>query len=142
MPMATRPGRVLALDYGAKRIGMAVTDPERTMVFPRHLLPNEGIEKVLLFLREFCVSEGVTLLVVGYPFDDEHVENAQTERVRAFGVKVAEFVGLPVEYEDEKYTTAEAEMMLDEFGIDFRGKKDVRDSVAAMLILQSYLKKV
>lgn len=137
-----RPGRVLALDFGAKRIGMAVTDPERTMVFPRPLLLHGGMEKVLEFLREFCVGEGVTLIVIGYPFDDAHVENAQTERVREFGTRVQEFVGVPVVYEDEKYTTAEAEMMLDEFGIDFRGKKDVRDSVAAMLILQSYLKKV
>ena len=140
--MAIRPGRVLALDFGTKRIGMAVTDPERTMVFPRPLLLNVGLEKVLIFLREFCVDEVVTLVVVGCPFDDLHVENDQTARVRDFGSRVAEFIGVPVEYEDEKYTTAEAEMMLDELGIDFRGKKQIRDSVAAMLILQSYLKKV
>lgn len=140
--MSHSPGRVLALDYGAKRIGIAVTDPDRTMVFPRPLLENTGHQRVLDFLREFCASEGVKEIVIGCPFDDAHVENRQTAGVREFGAKVEEFVGLPVFYEDEKYTTAEAEMLLDEYGIDFRDKKGIRDSVAAMLILQSYLKRV
>lgn len=140
--MGGRPGRVLALDYGAKRIGMAVTDIDRSMVFPRPILFNEGHQKVIDFLRDFCQSEGVTAIVIGYPFDDEHVENAQTEQVRGFGKKIEEALGIPVEYEDEKYTTAEAEMMLDEFGFEFREKKEARDSIAAMLILQTYLKRV
>lgn len=137
-----RPGRVLALDYGLKRIGMAVTDIDRSMVFPRPLLQNEGHNRVIEFLRTFCGEEGVTQVVLGYPFDDEHVENEQTRRIREFGEKVAQALQIPLSYEDEKYTTSEAEMLLDSHGLDFQGKKQIRDSVAAMLILQSYLKKV
>lgn len=137
-----RPGRILALDYGDKRIGMAVTDDMRTMVFPRPVLENHGWEKVAVVVRDFCVTESVTLIVIGCPFDDAHVENEQTERVRSFGAKIAEVTGVPVVYEDEKYTTAEAEAMLDAAGLDFRDKKMSRDSVAAMLILQSCLSRV
>lgn len=132
----------MALDYGRKRIGMAVTDLDRTMVFPRPILENKGHGAVIEFLREFCRDEQVTLIVLGCPYDDAHVENEQTAAVRLFGEKIREALEIGVMYEDEKYTTAESEALLDEFGLDFGEKKSRRDSVAAMLILQSYLKKV
>ncbi len=136
-------GRILALDYGDKRIGVAVTDPARTMVFPRSFFVNTGWESVFLLLRDFCREEGVGQIVLGCPYDDAHVENAQTEKVRKFGAGLGEVCGLPVDYEDEKYTTAEAEALLSSSGeMSFREKKEARDSVAAMLILQSYLKRV
>ncbi|MFA7278127.1 MAG: Holliday junction resolvase RuvX [Candidatus Gracilibacteria bacterium] len=140
--MGEKPGRILALDYGLKRIGMAVTDFDRTMVFPRPVLENKGHGAVVEFLRVFCRDEQVSLIVLGCPYDDAHVENEQTDKVRLFGEKVREALGIEVMYEDEKYTTAESEALLDEFGLDFGEKKSRRDGVAAMLILQSYLKKV
>lgn len=135
-------GRVLGIDYGTKRVGLAVSDPGRSIVFPRGTVAHEGMDALLGLLHDFCLREEVTLVVVGLPYDDRHVENDQTARVRKFGDALAQAVTVPIVYEDEKYTSAEAEMLLSSHDIGFRSKKMMRDSVAAMLIVQSYLNRV
>lgn len=135
-------GKILALDYGLRRIGLAITDTNRTMVFPRPLLEHKGEAYVFEQLKKLITEEGVTAIVLGYPYDDRHVETSQTEKMRAFGVKLSEAVSVPVFFEDEKYTTAQAEALLDSYGYDYKEKKTQRDSIAAMLILQSYLDRV
>lgn len=135
-------GRILALDYGLKRIGLAVTDVDRTLVFPRPVLRVTSLHQVCADLKSMCMAETVAGIVIGLPYDDMHIENAQTDRVRDFGVSLEKALMLPVFYEDEKYTTAEADMMLEASGFDFQERKMHRDSIAAMLILQSFLRKV
>lgn len=135
-------GRVLGIDFGLKRMGVAVTDPDRTMVFPRPVLHVISFDQVCVDVKKMCEEEAVTTLVLGLPYDDLHIENEQTARVRAFGEKLSNVCELPVFYEDEKYTTAEADALLDASEYGFREKKLSRDSVAAMLILQSYLRAV
>lgn len=138
----SQQGRVLGIDYGSKRVGLAISDPGRSMVFPRGTVLHEGMPALLGLLRDFCVREEITLIVIGLPYDDRHVENDQTARVQKFGDALQEAVGTSVVYEDEKYTSAEAEALLSSHGIGFRSKKLMRDSVAAMLIVQSYLNRV
>lgn len=140
--MSGSAGRILGLDYGMRRVGMAITDPSRSMVFPRPVLVNTGEKALFEALKVFCENEGISLIVVGYPYDDAHVENAQTQRMKDFGTKLSAFLGIPVEYEDEKYTTAEAEALLDSSGYDYKEKKLHRDGIAAMIILQSYISRL
>lgn len=135
-------GKILALDYGLRRIGLAITDMNRTMVFPRPLLENKGETFVFEQLKKMIAEEGITTLVLGYPYDDRHIETSQTEKVKAFGARLEAAVSIPVFFEDEKYTTAQAEALLDSYGYDYKEKKTQRDSIAAMLILQSYLDRV
>ncbi len=135
-------GKILALDYGLRRIGLAITDMNRTMVFPRPLLEHKGEEFVFAQLKKLIIEEGVTAIVLGYPYDDRHIETNQTEKMRAFGTRLEAAVSVPVFFEDEKYTTAQAEALLDSYGYDYKEKKAQRDSIAAMLILQSYLDRV
>jgi putative Holliday junction resolvase len=135
-------GRVLGIDFGLKRVGIAVCDPDRSMVFPRPVLRVSSSDQVYAQVKKICEEEHVTALVVGLPYDDLHVENEQTARVRTFGQKLSDECCLPVFFEDEKYTTAQAELLLDGSGFDFREKKLSRDSVAAMLILQSFIERV
>ncbi|MCX6734021.1 MAG: Holliday junction resolvase RuvX [Candidatus Peregrinibacteria bacterium] len=135
-------GKILALDYGLRRIGLAITDKQRTMVFPRPILEHKGESYVFEQIQKIVSEEGVTAIVLGYPFDDRHVETTQTEKMRAFGEKLSAAVSVPVFFEDEKYTTAQAEALLDSYGYDYKEKKTQRDSIAAMLILQSYLDRV
>lgn len=135
-------GKILALDYGLRRIGLAITDSQRSMVFPRPLLENRGEVYVIEQLRSMILDEGITVLVLGYPYDDRHIETSQTEKMKVFGTRLTEALSIPVYYEDEKYTTAQAEALLDSYGYDYKEKKLNRDSIAAMLILQSYLERV
>lgn len=135
-------GKILALDYGLRRIGLAITDSDRTMVFPRPLIENKSEVYVVSQLKELIVEEGIVMIVLGLPYDDRHVETSQTERMRIVGARLTESLVLPVFFEDEKYTTAEADALLDSYGYDFKEKKLQRDSIAAMLILQSYLERV
>lgn len=135
-------GKILALDYGLRRIGLAITDMNRTMVFPRPLLEHKGEAFVFEQIKNMITEEGITALVLGYPYDDSHVETSQTEKVKAFGTRLEAAVSVPVFFEDEKYTTAQAEALLDSYSYDYKEKKAQRDSIAAMLILQSYLDRV
>ena len=135
-------GKILGVDYGLRRIGLAMTDVDRTMVFPRPILQVTSREQVFGDLNKLCHEDGVVGVALGLPYDDAHVENEQTQKVRAYGEDLSRFLALPVFYEDEKYTTAEAEAMMDQYGFDYKEKKTQRDSIAAMLILQSYLSKV
>ncbi len=128
-------GKILALDYGLRRIGLAITDTNRTMVFPRPLLEHKGELFVFERLKQMIAEEGINALVLGYPYDDSHVETSQTEKIKAFGTRLEIAVSVPVFFEDEKYTTAQAEALLDSYGYDYKEKKTQRDSIAAMLIL-------
>ncbi len=135
-------GKILALDYGLRRIGLAITDMNRTMVFPRPRLDNKGEAFVFEQLGKMITNEDVTSVILGYPYDDSHIETVQTEVMKVFGERLSKALSIPVFFEDEKYTTAEAEALLDSYGYDFKEKKLQRDSIAAMLILQSYLDRV
>lgn len=142
--MNTRPfGRVLGLDYGLRRIGVAVSDIRREMVFPRPLLENKSLTYVCAEVSRICREEEVSLIVVGLPLDDTgESAPAQVARVKTFGEAIHLASGVPVTYEDERYTTAEAEAMLLESGVDFSERKKMRDAVAAMIIVQAALKKL
>lgn len=135
-------GKILALDYGLRRIGLAITDSQQSMVFPRPVMENRGEAYVIEQLRKMILEEGITALVLGYPYDDRHVETSQTGKMKVIGERLSQALSIPVFYEDEKYTTAQAEALLDSYGYDFKEKKLHRDSIAAMLILQSYLERV
>ena len=113
--------RILALDYGDKRLGCR--HGSRAPWFFRVLFVNTGWESVFA-VAGFLSGGGVGQIVLGCPYDDAHVENAQTEKVRKFGAGLGEVCGLPVDYEDEKYTTAEAEALLSSSGeMSFRKKR-------------------
>lgn len=141
-----KKGRILALDYGTKRIGLAVTDPDRTIVFPREVLMNRGENFVVSDVVQYCKKNAVTLVLVGVPFNDDHSETAMTSVIRYFiqNLKnaLAQETGEPVIEvleQDEKFTTAEARAILEELGMDPVQQRQHKDILSAMIILQGYL---
>ena len=132
-------GRILAIDYGAKRIGLAVSDPDRTVVFPREVLMNVGIQSTVEFLSQYCEKESISLIVVGFPRHENHSEAQFAPEVRRFISHLQQNIAIPVAEEDEKFTSAEAHMMMEKMGVDASEQKKHRDVLAAMIILQSYL---
>jgi len=121
--------RLLGLDYGSKKVGVALTDAEGRMAFPKCVLPNDSA--LLTHLTELITAEHVEAVVVGESKNYEGKDNIVMAAAKAFAGKLQEITGLSVYFEPETLTTKEAERL--------QGPSDLTDASAAALILQSYL---
>ena len=130
-------GRVLALDHGTVRIGMAVSDAAGIAAHPRGHL--DAGEDVLGRLRELIAELDIDRIVVGLPVSLDGSEGPSAYAARAFAAEIAEATGLPTELVDERFTTAIAERALIETGTRRDRRREVRDGAAAAVLLQGWL---
>lgn len=132
--------RVLALDIGEKRIGVAVSDPSRTVATPVTVLDAAAVAKDgRPFARLMSDYDDIDLMVVGLPVSLDGAEGPQAARVRRVAGAIAENLGLPVEFIDERLTSVEASRRMAEAGSDSRRQRGAVDMVAASIMLQAYL---
>jgi len=131
--------RILGLDVGDVRIGVALSDETATLATGLSTLtrvgPRKDVKAVATLVREHAVAE----VVVGLPRTLMGTIGPQAEKVLAFANDLKRALGVPVESWDERFTTSMAEHALIEGGVSRRNRKDKIDRVAAVLILQSYL---
>ena len=132
-------GRLLGVDYGRVRIGLAISDPERKIAFPLVTHERAGQERDATFFRGLVEQEMVMAIVVGLPVHLDGREGQQAGEARAFGRWLAETTGMAVSYWDERFTTVQAESALWEAGLTHKKRKSRRDRVAAQMLLQAYL---
>lgn len=125
---------VLALDYGERRIGLAVTDPEQRTALAYGVVAAQPREESLAGIRRVIAAESVESIVVGLPLTLEGREGSQAEKARAFGKALAETTRLPVEFFDERFTSGTAFEAAKEKGT-------AEDAEAARLILEGWLAK-
>jgi putative Holliday junction resolvase len=130
--------RILALDHGARRIGVAIADSDTGMAFARAAIQRRNLDRDLALVRELCTLEGVERVVVGLPLNLDGTEGSQADLARAFGDRLAA-IGLDVVYEDERLSSWEAGEQLAEGGRRPRRRSGELDSAAARVILQQYL---
>jgi putative Holliday junction resolvase len=132
-------GRILGLDYGSHRIGTAVSDPLGITAQPLVAIPRQGesrdIEAIGALVREYSVRT----VLIGLPLHLSGGEGTQAKQARQFGKRIAERLGIPVETWDERMTTAQAERHLIESGVRRKKRKEIRDSLSAVILLQSAL---
>lgn len=138
----TKQGKVLGIDYGDRRIGIAVSDYARQIPFVREYLKNTGKKNVLHALKTFCEKEDITLIVVGLPLNMEGKDSKQTQKVRRFVFALKKVVSIPIVLHDERLTTRRSNVILTAIGNKEEEKKEKRDSIAASLILQNYLESI
>lgn len=131
--------RILALDYGAVRVGVAVSDELRLMASPLEFIPLEPWEGFLARLREILREKPAELLLVGLPRNMDGTYGPAAEKVRAFAARLEAAVALPVKFWDERLTSVQAHRMLDETGVRWQKRKGRVDQMAAAILLQSYL---
>ena len=131
--------RTLGLDIGSKRIGLAISDSEGEFAFPKGKLERKGRKQDLAALRELIEREEVKRVVIGIPIHMNGREGVGAEAARRFAADLGETTGLVVDTIDERLTTVEAERMLQASGHNSRKRKQVVDSVAASIILRTYL---
>jgi len=132
-------GRILALDVGRRRIGLAVSDELGITAQGLETLERANLREDLAALAGTAVRWNVSLLLVGHPVRLSGAEGRQGEWVRQFADKLAAHMGLPVELWDERLTTVEAERVLRSSGISIAKRARAKDRLAAVLLLQSYL---
>ena len=131
----------LGIDHGSKRIGLAVSDPEGKVALPAGTLESRGLKRDLAAIREVVETRQVDRIVVGLPVHMDGRAGRQAEAARAFAQHLARELGLPVDTMDERWTTKEAERALRETGRKGKQKRAVIDSVAAALLLRTYLER-
>jgi putative Holliday junction resolvase len=134
------PGRLLAIDYGDKRIGLAVSDPTRTIASPAgHVARRAGKRPPIAELMRQAAAVEATGFVLGLPLDGDGNDTPRSLEVRQVGAALAERTHLPVRYVDERFTTAAALRAIRAMGGSTRGRKGDVDAMAATLILQHAL---
>lgn len=135
-------GRVLGIDYGERRIGLALSDPLALLAHPLPTLQRRrGKRPPVAPLARLAEENDVSAIVVGLPLTPAGEESEWTEEVRAFGEGLAERTGLPVSFLDERMTSARAERTVRSLGLSKRQREEKGrvDAAAAVLILQAYL---
>ena len=132
-------GRLLGVDFGRVRVGLAVSDPDRKLAFPLATWERQGGERDAEHVRGVVAAEGVVGLVVGLPLRADGSEGDAAAAARAFGAWLGAATGLPVAFWDERYTSVEAESTLWQAGLTHKKRKARRDRVAAQMLLQAYL---
>lgn len=131
---------MLALDYGTKRIGMAVSDAEGEFAFPVGEIARRGLERDLAELTSLARERDIVEIVVGLPLHLDGRPSATAEAARSFARSVGEATGLPVEMLDERWTSVEAQRALRESQPRKSKRKKARlDAAAAAILLRTYL---
>lgn len=134
--------RILGLDYGARRIGLAISDPTGTIAQPLPTLRRRrGKRPPVAAVAATAAEQGAAAIVVGLPLTPEGEESEWTREVRAFGEKLAERTALPVHFLDERMTSAHAQRVVRGLGLKRRQREEKGriDAAAAVLILQAFL---
>jgi putative Holliday junction resolvase len=129
--------RLMGIDFGEKRVGIALTDPMQIISKPFVVLPND--EKLFAAINDIIRKENVGQIVLGLPLNLSGEDSKKTIEVRAFRKKLEEQVKIQVVFYDERYSTAEATDLLIEMGYSPKERKKIIDKMAASIILKNYL---
>jgi len=129
--------RIMSIDYGAVRVGIAISDPMQIIARPYQVIINN--DALLDDITSIIKKEKIGKIILGLPLNLDGKDTQKTKEVRNFAEKLKKNISIPVILWDERYTTVEANEALQEMGYNFRDSKDVIDKVAASLILRNYL---
>jgi putative Holliday junction resolvase len=133
------PTRLLGIDSGKARIGLAISDPDRRIASPLQTWNRRDLAQDGRFLQKVIAEEEIGLIVLGLPMHLNGSEGEQAKAARAFGKWLAERTTTPIVFWDERFTTREAESALWDAGLTHKQRKERRDQVAAQILLQTFI---
>jgi putative pre-16S rRNA nuclease len=131
--------RVMALDVGEKKIGIAISDALLLTAQARPTLRRKNLKSDIFILGRLVEENEVHEIVVGLPLHMSGKQSLQSERVTKFADELRKVLQIPIVFWDERLTSFAAEQHLEEMGLKWRQRRDHIDKIAAMMILQSYL---
>jgi putative Holliday junction resolvase len=132
-------GRILAIDFGLKRIGLAISDALGITAQGLPTLERTRLEDDLQHIQRVVEEHAAAKVILGHPLSHSGAETSMSRRVVEFGEKLRQRLTCPVELWDERLTSAEANRMLRASGISIAKRRRAADRVAVTLLLQSYL---
>lgn len=133
--------RLLGVDYGQKRVGLALTDPSGILAWPLETVSWERAEDLFARIRAVVEREAVDTVVVGLPLDLSGGESLTTRQARNFAARLGRRLAVPVVLCDERLSSAAAEEELKEAGLGWKKRKKALDSQAAVKILETHLRR-
>lgn len=131
--------RLLGVDPGKVRLGLAVSDTERRIASPLTTYTRRTPALDAEFFKKIAAAEEIAAFVVGLPIHEDGSEGEQAKAARAFAAWLQEVTRLPCAFQDERFTTFQAESALLDAGLTKKKRKARRDRVAAQILLQGYL---
>lgn len=134
-----KSGAILGLDFGTKRLGIAVSNSEQSVAVPVDTVTVRDPASNLKQIRKLIEEYRAVGIVLGLPIRTNGEEGTAAKAVREFGTWAAENTGLPLVYIDERYSSAEAELLIWQRGESPSKRKRPLDSLAAQIILKTYL---
>ena len=140
MTPSTRPlGRLAAIDFGTRRLGIAISDPQQKLASPYANYTRRDPRLDAQYLQQLVHDEQIVRFVVGLPVHLDGRESRISHEARRFGEWLAEQTGRPVEFFDERFSSVEAEQQLQTARLSSRQRKKRRDMLAAQILLTAYL---
>lgn len=132
-------GRLAGIDFGSVRIGIALSDSERSIASPHAVYTRRDLDADARYFRNLVASERIARFVVGLPVHLDGRESPISRDARSFGDWLTETTGVSVDFFDERFTTSEAEAALMAAGLTSKRRKLRRDMLAAQMLLTAYL---
>lgn len=132
-------GAILGIDYGTRRIGVAISNEEQTISLPLENYTRRTEKLDAEWLRQLAIGYGVCGIVVGLPVHMSGDEGGKAREARTFGEWTRKVTSLPVTWWDERYSSATADLYLDQQEASKKKRKAQRDKLAAQVFLQSFL---
>lgn len=140
MKNLVKPGKILCLDYGKVRVGLAVSDVSQTIAFPlKSLIDKTSIHNKLVLLKPIIVENAINNVVIGNPLLLNGSKSPLTKEVEIFAQLILEHLNIKVILWDERLSSMEADKILKQGRITRKNRTSKIDSIAATLILQSFL---
>jgi len=131
--------RILALDHGTKRIGVAVSDETKTIAQPLEFIPAEPFADFLVRLKKLLIAKEVDLILIGLPRNMDGSYGPASQKVEAFVAVLKTAISVPIKTWDERLTSAQANRTLIQGAVRRAQRKEKVDKMAAAILLQSYL---
>ena len=133
--------RILGIDYGKKRIGLAVGDFESKLALPLETFLSQGIRRNVDYISQIVDLKGVDTIVLGMPLNMDGTQGKRAKDTLFFGSVLQKVLKITVAYMDERLTSIEANEKLKEAKVHPKDRKPILDQVAAQIILQEYIDK-
>ena len=134
-------GVILAIDYGLKRVGLAISDPNRSFAFPCDVIENKNFDYLTSKIHDLILERDVELILIGVPYNMNStlIKNEMEKNIEHFIKELQKIIKIPIKAVDERLSSFAAEEKLREAGVSAKKSKKYVDSEAARLLLEEFL---
>ena len=131
--------KLMAIDYGDSRTGIAFSDKKEILASPYTVIHESYLPKLVEKLKEIIEGEHAEKIIIGLPRNMDGTYGYRCDECRALGDELAKFCDVPIEFQDERLTTVMAHNVLSQNNVHGKKRKETVDAVSAVMILQSYM---